>query len=46
MVSVADRYRTKAAVSCEGRGLVRKTLAGSGFTARIKVLRALHRPST
>ncbi|GMN57031.1 hypothetical protein TIFTF001_026153, partial [Ficus carica] len=46
VVSDADRYRSKAAVSCEGRGLVQETHAGSGFTTRINVLRALHRPST
>ncbi|GMN60006.1 hypothetical protein TIFTF001_029095 [Ficus carica] len=45
MVSVADRYRSKAGVSCEGRGLVQETHAGTGFTTRIQVLRALHRPS-
>nr|GMN70206.1 hypothetical protein TIFTF001_039252 [Ficus carica] len=46
MVSVADRYMSKAGVSYEGRGLVQETHAGSGFTTRIQVLRALHRPST
>ncbi|GMN71182.1 hypothetical protein TIFTF001_054051 [Ficus carica] len=45
MVSVADRYRSKAGVSCEGRGLVQETHAGTGFTTRIQVLGALHRPS-
>ncbi|GMN67004.1 hypothetical protein TIFTF001_036078 [Ficus carica] len=46
MVPVADRYRSKAGVSYEGRGLVKETHAGTGFTTRIQVLRALHRPST
>ncbi|GMN20405.1 hypothetical protein TIFTF001_043081 [Ficus carica] len=46
MVSVADRYRSKAGVSYEGGGLVQETHAGTGFTTRIQVLRALHRPST
>ncbi|GMN27968.1 hypothetical protein TIFTF001_049417 [Ficus carica] len=45
MISVADRYRSKASVSYEGRGLVQETHAGTGFTSRIQVLRALHRPS-
>ncbi|GMN69559.1 hypothetical protein TIFTF001_038605, partial [Ficus carica] len=45
MVPVAERYRSKAGVSCEGRGLVQETHAGTGFTTRIQVLGALHRPS-
>ncbi|GMN67425.1 hypothetical protein TIFTF001_036477 [Ficus carica] len=45
MVSVADRYRSKAGVSCEGRGLVQETHADTGFTTRIQVHGALHRPS-
>ncbi|GMN25665.1 hypothetical protein TIFTF001_001017 [Ficus carica] len=31
MVFVADRYRSKAGVSCEGRGLVQETHAGTGL---------------
>ncbi|GMN64330.1 hypothetical protein TIFTF001_033408 [Ficus carica] len=46
MVSVAGRYRSKAGVSYEGRGLVQETHADIGFTTRIQVLRVLHRPST
>ncbi|GMN61393.1 hypothetical protein TIFTF001_030481 [Ficus carica] len=38
MVPVADRYRSKAGVSCEKRGLVQKTHAGTSSTTRIQVL--------
>ncbi|GMN69212.1 hypothetical protein TIFTF001_038258 [Ficus carica] len=46
MVPVADRYRSKAGVSCERRGeLVQKTHVGTDSTTRIQVLGALLRPS-